>query len=132
MEMNENQLKQFREAFADQMLKLECNFNVAIFLKNISYNDSGFTSKIEVRNLTKDGVQMIDPNKENRAKYAIGKVIGHINVAGGVLGKTFILVDGREIHIDDFETKSHKYPIIGYVNGKKIKCSPLMIKAPKY
>lgn len=128
MKINPNTLKEFRYDFADAMLKLENKYGLAIRLTTIKYTDAGFTPKVEVRNLDNSGEPMIDPIQEAKAKFAVGKHVGHIAVSGGVIGHRWKLNGGDEVYVTGFNSKNSKYPLLYERNGQSYKGPAYILK----
>jgi len=116
MNMNEQTLKEFRADFASAVAQLEKNYNVKINLNNISYNDAGFHTKLEVKNMW-GGKPIVDRNLEMRACRAVARKLFHCNEIhsdfdGGFIGAQWLTIKGEVITIVDFKTKNSRYPLI--------------------
>jgi len=124
MEMSQTNITMFRNAFNSKMKELEAEFGVKVNLGNISYNNAGFHTKMEVKNLDlSTGTVMINPRNESAAKRAFVAKFGSDILSDGIIGKRFHLWNGGVITITDFDTKKPKYPILYEKDGKRFKCS---------
>jgi len=128
MKMNEANIRQFRDDFANAVLDLEAKYGIAIELRNIAYNPSSFSTRLEVKNLSEEGRPMVNPNHEASARFAIARQLSMDAVGTGpVLQQKWILTNGNTVFLEDYNSRSHKYPFIYYYNGQRYKCSPRMI-----
>jgi hypothetical protein len=112
-------LKNFREDFKDAVKELEEKHGIVIHLGNISYNNSQFTSKLEVR------LDSVSPNQKYIDTFKLlYKMYG---LDEDMLGKTFNAC-GKTLKFVGLDSKKRNYPCICEGNGKSYKLSVEQLK----
>ena len=108
MAITRETMKDFRIDFQEAMKALEQKYNVKVSLGNISYSDAEFRSK--VIGLSKDPVaQEKKDAKVNPRLNLMAKQKG-ISFDGNFVGSMY-KVKGRTMMVQDYSSKSYKYPI---------------------
>jgi hypothetical protein len=127
MEMSNSELAKFRNWFNFQMKNAESEFGIKVTIGNISYNEAGFNTKLEAKNLTKTGEIMIDPIHEDKARYVFSMAgLG----SGPVIGHKWELKDGNIVRIKDYNSRRSAYPVSYTRNGQSYKCAVSFIRGP--
>jgi hypothetical protein len=112
-------LKNFREDFKDAVKELEEKHGIVIHLGNISYKNSQFTSKLEVR------LDSVSPNQKYIDTFKLlYKMYG---LDEDMLGKTFNAC-GKTLKFVGLDSKKRNYPCICEGNGKSYKLSVEQLK----
>jgi len=115
MEMTKTNLKNFRNDFVTSVKNLEERYGVSINLGNISYDDTKFTAKIEVKN----------PLSEAEEFASKARILTQWGIKPDMYRKIFKAEDGKEYMLVDLDTKARKNVcIIEKVpsDGKRYKC----------
>jgi len=115
MNINKANLKNFRSDFATAMKSLEEEYGVSVSMKNISFTEDKFTTKLEVTNLSESG-EVVDSTVEDFKKQA--RFYG-LKVSD--LGRTFVS-QGRTFKVCGLKPSYRKYPVLAKSNtGKTFK-----------
>jgi hypothetical protein len=118
MKMDAGNIMNFRADFTKTVKELEEKYGVKMLLGNISYNEGGFHTKLEVKNRNENGDIMANPQHEAKAKYAFrmagmdAMLEGKGLDPGGVIGSYFETKNGEIIKVIDFDSKKSRYPLI--------------------
>ena len=124
MEMSKSNINGFRGDFARAVKSLEEKYGVTINLGNISYNNAGMHTKLEVKNLDGEtGTAMVNPRNEFRARMAFVQKFGNGIGDEPIIGSKWHLWNGGVITISDYDSKKPKYPILYERGGQRFKCS---------
>ena len=107
MDINKQTLKQFRMSFKESVKSLEEEYGVRVNMKNITYGDASFTSKIEVINGVNAKEVARNSFKEDLDKY--GHRYPKITIEHFDKGLRYY---GNQIKIVGLKPRSPKYPIV--------------------
>ena len=118
MEITKNNLRIFRNDFADAVKELESVYEVKIELGSISYNESSFKSRLTVTNIGDNGVP--ESNSKDFPLYA--KMLG---VPPEWMNKEFMTHNGDKLRIIGLNPRRPKNAVEleGVNDGKKYKAS---------
>jgi replication initiation and membrane attachment protein DnaB len=121
MKMTTENLKKFREEFANTVKNLEKEFGVSIKIGNISFDSDSFKSKLEVKNIiTESGISVEQKNFEQFCElYRLKK---------DSFGKEFTN-GSTNYKIVGLDLNKRKYPIclINTQNQKRLNCTAGLI-----
>lgn len=124
MNINKQSLKQFRLSFAKAVESLESEFEIKVNLKNISYGDVSFTSKIEVTNGSNPEEVARNSFEQDLKKY--GFYYPEITMKHFEEG---FMYGGKRVHVVGFKPRSPKYPIVYRdASGSKFKANYDLLK----
>jgi len=133
MKMTNAKIAEFRNDFRAAMKALETKYGVTVDMGNCKYSSDVMTfTNLKVTNVSDSGEKAVNPRSEFYAKIAMG---AHLLKSGfskaevqeivdvGVIGKTWVLNDGRRIKITDWNTRAPKYAVIFECDGQGYRCS---------
>ena len=130
MTIDKINLKKFTIAFEREIKSLEDTFGIKIELGPISYNASGFHTRMEAKNLDDNGKVVINPHNEFRAVHAFSTQLDEnlaLTKQVGVIGHQFGLTNGEIITVTDFDPRKPKFSVLYSKNGKNYACPVKMI-----
>ncbi len=112
MNINKQTLKDFRASFNKSIKSLENEYGVKVNLKNITYGNTSFTSKIEVINGTSAKEIARNSFKDDLDRY--GHRYPEITMEHFDKGLRYY---GKQIKIVGIKARSPKYPIVYKKDG---------------
>ena len=121
-------IKSFRGDFASFSKEIEKKYGFKIELGNISYNDATFTGKLNASLLNDDGIKVIDPQHEARAKMDLLLAGWNMPKEQKIIGEKCLLSNGEEGVIKDFVSRCSVRPYVVESGRKtyKVTTSQLM------
>lgn len=126
MKMSTQNLRLFREDFANEMKKLEEKYHISIKLGNIRYSEEDFTAKLTATNQT--SVKSPKEQFEEESKYFRG-----LGVMPNMYGKLFRGIDGGLFRLVGLRTNARKniFTIQRLEDGKQYVCDGFFLKLEK-
>ena len=124
MKINKQTLKDFRISFKESVKSLEEEYEVKIVMKNITFDNVSFTTKIEVTNGANPKEVARNSFENDLNKY--GTYFPEITIEHFEKG---LLYFGNQIKIVGLKPRSPRYQIIYSQNGNRFKTSYQSIKA---
>ena len=106
MEINDKNLRAFRNDFMKAVEALEEQYDVSISMGNITYEEERFTAKITVN-------KGRDPEEIARAEFDANVwKFAHLGLAPGMYRRVFIGYTGERYALIGLNTRAPKYPLI--------------------
>lgn len=106
MKISRGTLMEFRKDFKAAVASLEEKYDVTVLLGSISYNEDGFSSRMEVKNSRDPEIIAKNDFDANVWKYE------HLGFHEGMYKRIFIGADGQRYAVTGFNTRAKKRAIL--------------------